>query len=458
VSGKNKLTPLDFGINDVNTGVDRYWVLYKTHVEALKNGCNIDYGKIDTIKIEIPKDAKPIPLPPQTNFSNTVIIVLNQIGTFTLFSMINELVPFETTIEQFEELRRINNKENAIVVIEDSVPWVNNRIGYSNGHARKDVVYINKGRVNGTLISPYNVNGSKPMFFMGKVNVGRKVFENLTLIRDKASAYKTFVLDVENQYNIIIRNLRIETPENNWYEDNAVKIGNSYKIRLDNIYINRTYSQKDKYGYGITLNNVQDIKINNLKTHSAWGIFGNNNVNNARLKDCDINRFDIHCYGRNVSFEHCIFRDLYNQFSSIYGTISFKKCVFIETTPILIESSYNAYTPFDLYFNDCIFSFNKKRNYIMTLFGVPKQDNERTELKKKCLPNITLKNCYINLSDDLDNWYLIWTGGDNWKGRFDYISSINITGIKVNVEKELKLFSEEINTVNPIDLKVRIKK
>ena len=80
-------------------------------------------------------------------------------------------------------------------------------------------------------------------------------------------------------------------------------------------------------------------------------MFGNNNVNKAMLQNCDINRFDIHCYGKDVSFEKCSFVDFYNQFSSVYCELYFRSCTFTSFFPILMEYSYNAYTGFDLVFD-----------------------------------------------------------------------------------------------------------
>ncbi len=191
---------------------------------------------------------------------------------------------------------------------------------------------------------------------------------------------------------------------------------------------------------------------------AKWGVFGTYCLQDVILKDCDINRFDIHCYGKNIKAEGCRFTGMYNQFSSVYGYIAFDNCVFTDFTPVLIESSFNAYTPFELSFKRCKFNFNKQHNYVLTLFGVPQQENERPELKQKSLPNITMKNCKIRTTDEIEKWYLIWTGGDNWKGRFGHIRSIKITGLKCDKEDGLCLFSEKVKTENSMNVKVNSRK
>ena len=73
-------------------------------------------------------------------------------------------------------------------------------------------------------------------------------------------------------------------------------------------------------------------------------MFGNNNINTALIENSEINRFDIHCYGRDISFKDVVFVNLYNQFSSTFGTIRFDRCTFRHFTPVLYEASYNSYT------------------------------------------------------------------------------------------------------------------
>ena len=100
-------------------------------------------------------------------------------------------------------------------------------------------------------------------------------------------------------------------------------IVNCVALRLKNVTISGTYSFERKVGYGVYLNNVNGLIVENMFARSKWGIFGTHNLQNVRLEKCDINRFDIHTYGRDVKAVDCKFSSLYNQFSSVYGTIVF---------------------------------------------------------------------------------------------------------------------------------------
>lgn len=403
----NVITPLQFGLREAVTDVDRFKVLYKTHVEAIKKGFNIKYEGIDTIRIEIPKDAKTIPLPKETDFGNVVIVVRNNSMNTTLFSMINPIEKYTIGIEMLEGKTEIADKGNFIISIEDSVPWVKNRVGYGYGFNRKDILYVNNGVIEGSILSSYQTEESKPIISRSYVELTPKIIKNLSVIRDSRSTYKTFVIKIENQYNVIISNLSIKTPPNKWFGDTAIRLDNCYKVIIHQTTIDGTYSQRDKYGYGITMINVSDVEINDLYAHANWGVFGNNNVSNIRLKKCDINRFDVHCYGKDVYFNRCVFRNLYNQFSSMYGTVSFQNCVFINFVPVLIEPSYNAYTKFDLRFKNCTIYANKERRYLISGGNFNNRNMEsRKELQKQEFPNLYIDGLKIKMQERLDHYYI----------------------------------------------------
>ena len=53
------LNPLQFGLKEAKSDVDRFYVLQRTHEEALKRGAEVSYSGIKQINLEIPPKAKP---------------------------------------------------------------------------------------------------------------------------------------------------------------------------------------------------------------------------------------------------------------------------------------------------------------------------------------------------------------------------------------------------------------
>ena len=459
-SAKTALNPLDFGLNTAKSAADSYNILYTCHQEAKRIGANVTYQGIDTIYLDIPAGARSIPLTKNVDFAGVVLIVNNESTDHWLFDMLNSSKPSTIGLDDIER-GKLKDVKNGLLIIKDEELWVKERKGYGIGHTRMDLLYVQDGIIKNNTIYPYNTPNSRPKVDFCEVDNCEKKISNITIVRTKNSSFRTFCFRILNQNNICLNNITIKTPESNLYGDTSIKIDNCANVILNHINIDGTYSQLNKHGYGISLNNVWNVICRNIDAYGKWGVFGTNNVNKIVLDNCNINRFDIHCYGRDVIAQNCNFVNLYNQFSGIYGFIKFKKCTFANCIPLLIESSYNAYTPFELEWKDCIFNLSAKKNYLLTLFGVPEVYNERPELRRKCLPNILARNCKVILDEDVNKWYLIHTGGVKYKDSFDYMTNVTLKNVKVegNRNAEFVLSTEELSTTIPliktIDLRIK---
>ncbi len=133
------------------------------------------------------------------------------------------------------------------------------------------------------------------------------------------------------------------------------------------------------------------------------------------IDSCDINRFDIHCYGRDVYCRNTTFRDLYNQFSSFWGTLRFDNCNFINSVPVLFETSYSAYSFFKLEMNHCFIDVGADKLYLINA-GNPAMlgDNSRPIFQNVSWPNIKICNTVIRLPEGENVWTLFnIRGGEN---------------------------------------------
>lgn len=429
------ISPLDFGLETAETDSARYEVLYATHAHAVATGANVSYAGIESLTIEVPSEAAPIPLTRNSDFGGLTLTVKNYSKSKYLFSLTDtlwnhiELDPKVADNGNFSEVEELRVGVHQ-VVLEDFHPWVDNRIGYNYGAMRKDILLVRDGRAVNRPISPYSTDSTQLAAKFHFTDEALKTISELTIIRDTSSTAKTYCFYIDGINNLKISRVTIYTLDTkNMYADNAIHIVNSTNVTLQDVLIEGTYSRTNNYGYGILMNNVWNSTFLQLIAHANWGIFGTNNLSNTTLRNCDINRFDIHCYGRDVYIYNCMFSKLYNQFSSVFGTVLFEGCHFSNFIPVLIETSYNAYTPFDLTFKNCTFDAYSLRNYLISIGKVDKQLNSRPELTQKCWPNIQIQNMTVNVKENLSKVILFYPKGQA-SNSVDYISNVKINGLQ----------------------------
>lgn len=436
--GRN-LSPLDWGFKKATTPMERYFVLKAVHAEAVKRGVDVDYsGMPKKIEIEIPHNATPIGLTENNNFKGITFYVLNKQRELFLFERKGELAPIELAKRDIDDANFQNNplinKGKCLVVIEDENPWTE-RGGYGYSVKRKDVLLVRNGTGKNKVIQPYNNEYSLPKCAYRYVNDEKTVVKNLKIKRLEDSNKKTYVLRLANLNDVRIETIDIETPEGDMYGDMAFSIYNCTHVRVKNVNIRGTYSQKTEFGYGINMNNVYHSHFKKLNASALWGIFGTNNLSEVTLENCDINRFDIHCYGKNVYCKNTTFHSLYNQFSSFYGKLTFKKCRFKNFIPVLLEASYNAYTDFQLNLIDCKWEVNESRNYLLHAGQLGDAPNRRKELEQKSLPAVFLKNLEIAATVGVKEVYLFKPGTVSTKNQ-QFLSKEERDGLKFMIKKK----------------------
>lgn len=400
------LSPLSYGLKDAKTDMERYEVLYRTHLEAIRQNRKVTYAGIDTIRIQIPPKAKSIPLPEETDFADVVIVVKNESRQCYLFKRTENVDSISVDASDIDKGNFCSypqlKRGKHLLFITDATPWVKERIGHKNGSIRKDILYIEDGKARNHTIMPYNTPISKPVCTYRSLLTSLSL-RNLVVIRDTRSTNVTKCFCFENMDGILVENIIIKTTDNphSLYGDGVFIFNNCTNLRMENIRIEGTYSLKDKYGYGINMDNVWNCSFSNLYGHGNWGIFGNNNVNEANLYDCDINRMDVHCYGRDISCYRCIFKNYYNQYSSVYGTIKYDRCYFENFLPYLNGGSYNAYVPVKIIMNNCKWFVTKKYNYIVDMWypydkqNIDERQIMRPELAVRYKPIVKIKKLHV---------------------------------------------------------------
>ncbi len=82
----NAVNPIEYGLRYAKNGEERFWALYKAHVSACQTKESVSYANVGDLDIEIPANAKSIPITWDTDFCGITITVKNSVKGFTLFS------------------------------------------------------------------------------------------------------------------------------------------------------------------------------------------------------------------------------------------------------------------------------------------------------------------------------------------------------------------------------------
>lgn len=409
------LSPYSMGLKDAKNGIERYWVLYNTHKEASERGVQVDYKDIDSLSIEIPKDAKPIPISKSCDFKGLRIHVINKELNLFLFEIsqdAEDIVVNKQMIDNgdFTTIPQLSQGEK-LLFVKDLTPWVKQRQFFEYGATRRESLYLKNGKALNRVIMPYNNPQSDPRCSFVSVDGKERVVSNLIFRRDSSSTHKTYLVKVFNQNGISFNNITTYTPQNDTlYGDCIYWIENCANIKLKNCTINGSYSQKRAYGYGIYMDNVYNSTFKNLKSETNWGVFCTRSMNQVFLKGCSVNRFDTHCYGRDVTCKDCYFYDRECSYTSFYGTVSYKRCIFDDCLPFHIDYTYDVYTPFRAEMKNCVFRPSKKHDSLIFGEYLLEKDNydRREELIKNQWPSIFIKGLKIETADSsLQDVYLI---------------------------------------------------
>ncbi len=396
------LSPSAYGWKEAKNGIERYKALYRLQADAVKTGATVDYSEIDTANIELGYGCPLIPLADYNDFKGMVINVTNTVRYDYIFRHKAKTYSVNVTKEQIDKGDFSNvqalKKGDFLLTIKDKNVW-GVRNGYSDLVIRQDLLYIKNGKARNKAIMPYNNEWSSPECTYIPISDKPLVIKNLTVNRTEGDAFKTYIIDVKGVYDVRIFNVTINTPDpGNFYGDQAIRITDCMDVLMEDVTIRGSYSQKKQWGYGISLNNVVNFTARRLYGHASWGIFGNNNVNTALLEDCDINRWDIHHYGKDITLRNCTVSNVYNQYSSVYGTITYDGCTFNNCIPHLIDHSYNAYTKYIVRFRNCTVNTGSKYSRLFLFNRNDNLTNPRHELAEKFWPDVKIENLRINIS------------------------------------------------------------
>ena len=468
----SQVSPFDFGLRDAHTGTQRYWALYNAHVEARARGLEVNYAGIDTLHIVLPPDYQSIPLGPRTDFGGLVLYVTNNERDGALFALYapTKAVSLPKAMVDggdFHEIPELSLGDK-LLILRDQKPWTE-RIGYGYRVYRQDILLLHDGVAENAPIAPWNTDSTALNASMAEVDSAQKVFRGLTLHRVEGSEYKTYCLHMSGQCNVLIEDVHVTTPKSRMIADAVFGISNSVRVTFRDVTVDGTYSGYGRWrdwGYAFSLSNLWDTKFERVTADGNWGVFGTNNLSNTTLTDCDINRFDIHCYGRDALLRRCTLRQRQTQFSSMYGTVTFDSCHFIDCIPVRIRSSYNAYTPFDIEMRDCTFELTPRYHSLVNVMLLDTAENTRPELSVKCWPNLKITNLKVIAPAMVRTMNLYQPTGtlSELSKPVDYLNKVIVNGLETvrpngkPVNLNVRLTTKEFKTVKDLEYSIKLEK
>ena len=463
-----QVSPLDYGLREATSGMGRYFALYNAHMAALQMGVEVDYEGIDTLEIELPPSFKTIPLGPKTDFKGLVLYVTNNAKHCALFSLTATATPLELdkALVDGRDFRSVPELAQGVklLALNDKHPWSERR-GYGYKQYRADIMVLHDGLGLNAPVAPWNTDSTVLQASYYDIDTAAKTFRNLTMHRTKGCTFRTNLINISGQYNLSIENVHVTTPKSKMIADGIFSLSNSARISFFDVTVDGTYSgygATRDYGYAFSMNNVWGAHFQRVVADGNWGVFGTNNLSHTQLFDCDINRFDIHCYGRDVWLKGCTLRQRQTQFASMYGTVEYDSCHFIDCIPLRIRSSYNAYTPFDIVMNDCTFELTPRYHALVNVMLLDTADNPRPELKEKCWPNLTVNRMTVVVPWTVGSMILYHPTGtlSELRREFGHISEVYVGGLKMvrpngtPVKVPLRLWSREFMTINALEYTV----
>ena len=425
------------------TGTDNFETIRFAHESAKAASTYVVYPAGLEIFIEIPSgDTCAIELNRTTHdFNNCMFNVYDNHyrgnTNFCLFSYNNSIEDVDKTFLYNSNFNKFNLRNGSCILngygvydrfllsIKDENIWTRRKISetdYRNEY-RYDIFLVEYGFIKNNPIYDYGNNYTdisvESCVVYPLQNNQPFIFKNLHFKRHFQSK-AVDLLNVNGYENILIKNIRIDTPNQDYIPaykpDSCIAVRDSYNVTFEDIIINGTYSSVSQSGYGIHLNNVYNTIVRNLSETTIWGVFCTNNLNKFYIENSNLNRVDVHCYGRDITCSNCTFRNnlttthRYNRFSSFFGLLKYQNCTFNYFVPVRLDKDYQIFTPFDVEFCNCTFNVNSTYTGLVYAIELVFWGNIRPKFHKVHLPNLRIVNATVNITDSLSTLYLFRFG------------------------------------------------
>ena len=142
------------------------------------------------------------------------------------------------------------------------------------------------------------------------------------------------------------------------------------------------------------------------------------------------------------------------------GALKYRHCTFVNSTPVLLEPSYNAYTPFDIFIEKCVLKISDGKNYLTYSRKTVKGDNDRMELQEINWPNLYIKDSQIIGADNVNNYFLYYNDHSAYSKPIKGTVNIVMEGLKLSSNNtdhkfRIKIYSQPVSFQNKIAMRIK---
>lgn len=198
--------------------------------------------------------------------------------------------------------------------------------------------------------------------------------------------------------------------------------------------------------YNIVIQGATKVVIERVNANAKWHSFGNQSINGAVCRDCILDQWDSHTYGRDYLFENCTFHTDHLGAPEV-GIMKFVHCRFLNSRTGYLSDSDTASFPTHRIFEGCVFDDHETSLVAVSPIYTPA--NPRVLLVSEKYPSLTVRDCIINVATYKTTWVMYEVNSVNTSLiQSNEMADIRIENLTINTNSQESLRLWLINAVN----------
>jgi len=288
--------------------------------------------------------------------------------------------------------------KQGIMFITDNTPLYN-RVTTKVDYERRDVLLVQNNELCNIPIMDYdNDPDTDAVIKFMPITKGFK-FCNLRYDRSGSENMAPLIW-INYVYKPEICNIIIDSTHQwkGYCESGTIRLEYVYAPYLHDLALNNCYGDvvgTDQVNYNINMQGATNVIIERVFANSKWHTFGNQSINGVVCRDCVLDQWDSHVYGRDFLFENCTFH-LDHLGCPEVGFLKCIHCKFIDSNVGYLSDSDVSVFPTKRIFEGCTFESQDKP--LVRVSPMHEHDEVRALVFSERYPSLTLKDCIINVS------------------------------------------------------------